>query len=83
MFVREREVKVLGYIDQVGLVVGCGGMWASRGVERWGRGGFRVLAAHDKVRWDMGFLDVGGGRERQDARWGAMWCAGPVEGVFL
>jgi hypothetical protein len=49
----------------------------------WDRGGLRLLAANDKVQWDVGLLDVGGGRERPDARWGAMWCAGPVEGELL
>jgi hypothetical protein len=42
-----------------------------------------VLAAHDQVSWDLGLVDVGGGRERPDARRGAVWCAGPVEGVFV
>jgi hypothetical protein len=48
----------------------------------WGRSGFRVLAAHHKIRWDSGLLFVGGGRERHDAWWGAVWCAGPVVGLF-
>jgi hypothetical protein len=27
--------------------------------------------------------DIGGGRERPDARWGAVWRAAPGEGVFV
>jgi hypothetical protein len=46
------------------------------------RGRWRVLAAHDRVRWDMGFF-FGGGHERPDARLGAMWRTKPVEGVLL
>jgi hypothetical protein len=45
-----------------------------------------VLAAHEYVRWNLGLSDAGGGRERPDARWGAvwaMWRAGPFEGVFV
>jgi hypothetical protein len=41
-----------------------------------------VLAAHDQARWGLGLEDVGGGRERPDARWGAVWRAVPVEGGF-
>jgi hypothetical protein len=44
--------------------------------------GLRVLAAHDQARWGMGLEDVGGGRERPDARWGAVWRAAPGEGDF-
>jgi hypothetical protein len=42
-----------------------------------------VLAAHDQARWGLGLEDVGGGRERPDARWGAVWCATPGRGVFV
>jgi hypothetical protein len=30
----------------------------------------RVLAARDQARWDLGLVDVGGGRGRPDARKG-------------
>jgi hypothetical protein len=40
----------------------------------------RVLAAHDHARWGLGLEDVGGGRERPDARRGAVWRAAPVGG---
>jgi hypothetical protein len=42
----------------------------------------RVLAAHDQASWGMGMEDVGGGRERPDARWGAGWRAAPCRGGF-
>jgi hypothetical protein len=31
----------------------------------------------------MGFVVVDGGRERPDARWGAVWRAAPGEGGFV
>ena len=43
----------------------------------------RVLAAHDQARWGLGLEDVGGGRERPDARWGAVWRAAPIGGGGL
>jgi hypothetical protein len=43
----------------------------------------RVLAADDQARWGLGLEDVGGGRERPDARWGAVWRAALGEGGFL
>jgi hypothetical protein len=52
-------------------------------VSSWISSGLRVLAAHDQALWDMGLLDVGGGRERPDARWGVVWRAAPREGSFL
>jgi hypothetical protein len=45
--------------------------------------GLRVLAAHDQTRWGLGLEDVDGGRERPDARWGAVWRAAPGEGGFV
>jgi hypothetical protein len=45
--------------------------------------GLRVFAAHDHARWGLDLEDVGGGRERPDARWGTVWRATPGEGVFL
>ena len=41
-----------------------------------------VLAARDQAWWDLGLLDVGGGRERPDARRGAVWRAVPLGGSF-
>jgi hypothetical protein len=52
-------------------------------VSRWGRSGLRVLAAHDHALWGMGLVVADGGRERPDARWGAVWRAAPGEGGFL
>jgi hypothetical protein len=52
-------------------------------VSSWFSSGLRVLAAHDHARWDLGLLDVGGGRERPDARSGAVWRAAPREGSFF
>jgi hypothetical protein len=45
--------------------------------------GLRVLAVHDHARWDQGLVFVGGGLERPDARWGAVWRAAPEEGFFV
>jgi hypothetical protein len=45
--------------------------------------GWRVLAAHDEVRWDMGLFPVGVGFECPDARRGAWWCAVSVGGSVL
>jgi hypothetical protein len=44
--------------------------------------GMRVLVAHDHARWGLGLEDVNGGRERPDARWGAVWRAASGEGGF-
>jgi hypothetical protein len=44
--------------------------------------GLRVLAAHDQARWGLDLEDVGGGHERPDARWGAVWRAVPRKGCF-
>jgi hypothetical protein len=44
--------------------------------------GLRVLAAHDQAKWGLGSEGVGGGHERPDARWGAVWRAAPGEGGF-
>jgi hypothetical protein len=61
------------YVEWFGVLLGCI-MFSSR---------LRVLAAQDRARWGLGLEDVGGGRERPDTRWGAVWCAAPGEGGFL
>jgi hypothetical protein len=57
--------------------------------EEWGRvllgcnvfsSRLRVLAAHDQARWGLGLEDVGGGRERPDARWARCGAPPPVGG---
>ena len=48
----------------------------------WIRSGLRVLAAHDQALWGLGSVVVDGGRERPDARWGAVWRAAPGERGF-
>jgi hypothetical protein len=52
-------------------------------VSRWGRSWLRVFAAHDEALWGMGLVVVDGGRERPDARWGAVWRAAPGKGLFV
>jgi hypothetical protein len=41
----------------------------------------RVLAANAQAKWGLGLEDAGGGRERPDAQWGAVWRAAPGGGV--
>jgi hypothetical protein len=47
------------------------------------RSGVRVLAAHDQAEGGVGLDDVDGGRERPDARRGAVWCAVSGRGFFV
>jgi hypothetical protein len=66
------------------VAVGCGGRQVGCGDHRWGRSGVRVLAEHDHAWWGLGFLDVGGGRDRPDAQCahGAR-CGAPVPWRFF
>jgi hypothetical protein len=66
--VREHNGR-LGFVEWFGVLMGC--ILVSSGL--------RVLAAHDQAIWGLGLEDIGGGRERLDARWGAVWRASPRE----
>jgi hypothetical protein len=79
LFVIGEVVRGRGHNDRVGFVEWFGVRMSWSVVSS----GLRVLAAHDHARWGLGLEDVGGGHERPDARWGAVWRAVPGEGVFV
>jgi hypothetical protein len=79
MYVSGEEVRERGHNGRLGFVEWFGVLMGYIVFSS----GLRVLAAHDQARWGLGLEDVGGGHERPDARWGAVWRAVPGKGVFL
>jgi hypothetical protein len=79
MYVSGEEVRGRRHNGRVGVVEWFGVLMGCNVVSS----GSRVLAAHDQARWGLGLEDVGGGHERPDARWGAVWRAAPREGGFV
>jgi hypothetical protein len=79
MSVSGEVVRGRGHNDRVGFAEWYGVIMDGSVVSCW----LRVLAAHDQARWGLGLEDVGGGHERPDAQWGAVWRAVPWEGGFV